>query len=233
MRAEFFYHRLDSTTSEYERLQSSVGERDRLVVRAAVQDAGKGRGDNGWYSPEGGLWLTFDLISELEIPSFALFIGACVHRCLSRLFPLTELRIKWPNDLYHRDQKLAGILCSHQGNRYVAGLGLNTTLSRDLQFDECKAAILTEIMGFPVSNRYLADLILAEVELQNPCLSQPEKYIAYCNSHLYGLHKEARLVMGEREFYGTVQELTPRGHLALSLPDGSLVTTPWGTLTMR
>ncbi|MBU1241799.1 biotin--[acetyl-CoA-carboxylase] ligase [Myxococcota bacterium] len=109
-------------------------QKDQFIpgaVAAREQTAGRGRGDNVWQSPPGGLYLSV----ALPVPDAALLplIGpgiACdVARWLNERFAV-DARIKWPNDWLVGDRKLGGLLMelvrSPQGSLVVvAGIGLN------------------------------------------------------------------------------------------------------------
>jgi BirA family transcriptional regulator, biotin operon repressor / biotin---[acetyl-CoA-carboxylase] ligase len=101
------------------------------VVLADTQSAGRGRSGKHWSSPPRGVWMT--LVERPENPSaldvLSLRIGLAAARALDA-FSAEPVRVKWPNDLYLGDSKLAGILVEARwrGKRldWVAvGLGIN------------------------------------------------------------------------------------------------------------
>jgi BirA family biotin operon repressor/biotin-[acetyl-CoA-carboxylase] ligase len=82
------------------------------LILADEQTAGRGRHGRRWRSaPGAGLWLTL-----IERPSDARALEVLALRCglfaAEALDALAgdEVRLKWPNDLYVGDRKLAGIL---------------------------------------------------------------------------------------------------------------------------
>ena len=109
-------------------------QEDRFLpgaVAAGEQTAGRGRGDNVWRSPAGGLYLSV-AIPVGEPPLLHLIgpsIGLAVARHLRERFGV-EVRIKWPNDWLVGDRKLGGLLLelvrAPRGQlAVVAGLGIN------------------------------------------------------------------------------------------------------------
>jgi BirA family biotin operon repressor/biotin-[acetyl-CoA-carboxylase] ligase len=102
------------------------------LVLAEEQHAGRGRGGNRWRSaPRAGIWMTL-----LERPSDAAALEVLSLRVGVRIAPVLErwttgpVRLKWPNDLYVGDAKLAGILIEarwrDQRPDWVAiGIGVN------------------------------------------------------------------------------------------------------------
>ena len=45
--------------------------------------------------------------------------------CVGRTPSSCQVRLKWPNDVLVNGRKLAGILCERQGDRVIAGIGVN------------------------------------------------------------------------------------------------------------
>lgn len=102
-------------------------------VCADYQTAGRGCGTNKWES-ERGKNLTFSmLIHPKGIPATQQFdisiaISLAICEALDRY--IGDLSIKWPNDIYWRNGKIAGILIEHtlQGSvikKSIIGVGLN------------------------------------------------------------------------------------------------------------
>lgn len=102
------------------------------------QTAGRGQAGNGWESEEGKNLLCSVLIDHghwsSAISPFYLnvAVSVAVHRLLSQELTTKskQLTIKWPNDIYWQDKKVAGILIENAiiGNELkysIAGIGLN------------------------------------------------------------------------------------------------------------
>ena len=103
------------------------------IILAQRQTAGRGQRGHTWESREGEN-LTFSLLLEplFLSPSEQFLISECVALgvCDALMHYGIEAQIKWTNDIYIGDRKLAGILIEHklQGSalaRTVAGIGLN------------------------------------------------------------------------------------------------------------
>lgn len=107
------------------------------LVLADEQTAGRGTKGRRWSSPPLGIWLT--LLERPHDPQaievLSLRVGLAAARALDR-FAAEPLRLKWPNDLYVDDRKLAGTLVEARwrGDRpdWVAvGLGINVAAPDD------------------------------------------------------------------------------------------------------
>jgi len=106
---------------------------DETLAVADYQTAGRGQPGNAWES-EAGSNLTFSLLFYPENlhanQSFriaelaALSVKHTLNDCIS------DVTVKWPNDIYWRDKKIGGILIENtlSGNmisRSIVGIGLN------------------------------------------------------------------------------------------------------------
>ena len=113
----------------------ALGERREpagTLVLADAQTAGRGRLGRSWRSdPGAGIWLTL-----LERPATAESLGVLALRLALAVAPTLEAfasgatRLKWPNDVYVGERKLAGVLVEARwrGARldWVAiGVGIN------------------------------------------------------------------------------------------------------------
>lgn len=125
---------IDSTNAYLQRQQSEHDIRN-WVVSADEQTAGKGMGSNGWES-EVGKNLTFSLALDMGfLPAERQFllseaVPLGIIEVLNTLLPSEKLSIKWPNDIYFENRKLAGILINstikaNMMDISIIGIGLN------------------------------------------------------------------------------------------------------------
>ncbi|QIL92056.1 bifunctional biotin--[acetyl-CoA-carboxylase] ligase/biotin operon repressor BirA [Microbulbifer sp. SH-1] len=106
------------------------------VLLAEQQTAGRGRRGRAWQSPfASGIsisigWRFSGGVQLLE--GLSLAVGVALARALAR-FDVPDLRLKWPNDVWCRGRKLAGVLLELSGDltdrcAVVIGIGLNMRL---------------------------------------------------------------------------------------------------------
>ena len=157
-------------------LSKSTPLLDGTVIMADRQLAGRGQTGNSWIS-EAGKNLTFSILLN---PVFLAIerqfdLNMALSLALNDFFNKYELKgaaIKWPNDSYLKNKKIAGILIENilQGNRIkhaIIGIGLNvnqedfpanlknvTSLKQALHQDYNLMQILGEICDF-IEARYL------------------------------------------------------------------------------
>jgi BirA family transcriptional regulator, biotin operon repressor / biotin---[acetyl-CoA-carboxylase] ligase len=119
---------IDSTNSELMR-RARAGQAEPVLLVAERQTAGRGRLGRGWTSGAADS-LTFSLglpLAPADWSGLSLAVGASLAESLH-----PDIRLKWPNDLWVADRKLAGILIEtasfgeQSASRYaVIGVGIN------------------------------------------------------------------------------------------------------------
>jgi BirA family biotin operon repressor/biotin-[acetyl-CoA-carboxylase] ligase len=124
----------DSTNSRAREL-AEAGAPGGTVVTAAEQTAGRGRQGRSWVAPAGGALLYSAVIRPLERRHGLLPLAAAVAACeaAEALEDGLECAIKWPNDVWLEERKLAGTLIEArpQDGWAVIGVGLNLNITRD------------------------------------------------------------------------------------------------------
>jgi BirA family transcriptional regulator, biotin operon repressor / biotin---[acetyl-CoA-carboxylase] ligase len=128
-----FKENLDSTNTYANRLLKEDLLPEGTVVHTNFQSAGKGQRNHSWESEDGkNLLISVVLYPYKILPedqfiiSMTISLGICDF--LGRF--LKECKIKWPNDIYVANDKIAGILIENSisGNLIgstIAGIGLN------------------------------------------------------------------------------------------------------------
>ena len=123
---------IDSTNTELMR-RAKAGQIEPILLVAEKQTAGRGRLGREWHDlaprHETLPTLTFSLglpLSPFNWSGLSLAIGLSVATSLH-----ADIGLKWPNDLWLNDRKLAGILietCAVGNQRFVViGVGINIT----------------------------------------------------------------------------------------------------------
>lgn len=127
--------RIDSTNNYIKNLLSkSEPLPEGTVIMAEEQYAGRGQFNNQWLS-EPGKNLTFSI---LLFPSFLhpnqqfllnIAISIAINEVLAKIIG-SACKIKWPNDIFFNEAKLAGILIENNlsgrnWNHAIVGIGIN------------------------------------------------------------------------------------------------------------
>lgn len=128
----------------YDKMAENIDVSD-IVAVAAHQTAGRGMDKNRWES-EAGKNLLFSIalrVNFLEAENqfeISQAVSVAIVETLSQVIDNKQLFIKWPNDIYYGDKKLAGILIQNtiEGRMMgisIIGIGLNVNqlhFSRDI-----------------------------------------------------------------------------------------------------
>ncbi len=136
---DFSLHSYPSITSTNDLVREMArnGAPSGTVVFAEHQSSGRGRRGREWFSPFAKnlyfslLWRFSDCSQGLAGLSLAIGIAIADALCL---LGFDEIELKWPNDIYYRGRKLAGILLEMSGDPtadgyVVIGVGLNVNMA--------------------------------------------------------------------------------------------------------
>jgi BirA family biotin operon repressor/biotin-[acetyl-CoA-carboxylase] ligase len=118
--------RVDSTNERAKELAAG-GAAGGLVVTADEQTAGRGRQGREWFAPPGGALLYSALLRPLgDRPLLPLSVPLAVCEAAEELAQV-ECALKWPNDVWIGERKLAGVLIEGRPEEdwAVIGIGLN------------------------------------------------------------------------------------------------------------
>lgn len=112
---------IDSSNTELMR-RARAGRIEPVLLVAEHQSAGRGRMGRPWHSLPGSS-LTFSLglpLAPADWSGLSLAVGVSLAESLAQLSG-ADVRIKWPNDLWLGEAKLAGILVETAGGGASAG----------------------------------------------------------------------------------------------------------------
>ncbi|MBE8563732.1 bifunctional biotin--[acetyl-CoA-carboxylase] ligase/biotin operon repressor BirA [Vibrio splendidus] len=201
------------------------------VCIAEYQAAGRGRRGREWVSPFGAnLYLSMYWRLDAGMAAamgLSLVVGVAVVEALEEM-GVEGVKLKWPNDLYHNDKKLAGILVELSGQsggaaHIVIGLGLNLSMDPTTSGIGQPWTSLKEVCDGKVSDRnQLAqalinawDKSLADYELKGM-----SNFVERWNRLDNFLGRNVRLIIGPREIEGVVQGIDEQGAVLLKTESG-------------
>ncbi|BDM66176.1 bifunctional ligase/repressor BirA [Shewanella sp. NFH-SH190041] len=131
----FYFDEIDSTNAFMLAHASELESGDLCI--AEYQSTGRGRRGRQWISPYGN-HLYFSLFWRFpqgiaQAMGLSLVVGCALVKVLES-FDVSDLGLKWPNDIYLEGRKLAGILVEMTGQadsecQLVIGIGINMAMS--------------------------------------------------------------------------------------------------------
>ena len=123
----------ESTNAYMKKLVREERPEEGSLVIADFQTGGRGQMGNSWFSSKGDNLLFSLVIYPKTVRANEQFIisriaSLAIKNTLDQF--VDDIRIKWPNDIYWNDKKIAGILIENdlQGNTIdnsVIGIGIN------------------------------------------------------------------------------------------------------------
>ena len=187
-------------------------------IYAGYQTAGRGQTGNSWESEKGK-----NLICSILLPpnKNLYFLNIAVSVAILRLFdePLT---IKWPNDIYWKDKKLAGILLENaiignEGKYTIAGIGLNVNQTEFVS-DAPNPVSLKQISG----KEYAIDPLMQDLlEAVHTVLNEPEEAVwSEYKAHLYRREGYWPFADQNGTFEAQIEDVLPSGEIVLKDPEG-------------
>uniref|UniRef100_B8HNZ3 biotin--[biotin carboxyl-carrier protein] ligase n=1 Tax=Cyanothece sp. (strain PCC 7425 / ATCC 29141) TaxID=395961 RepID=B8HNZ3_CYAP4 len=207
------------------------------VVFTRQQTAGRGQQGRVWYSPPGVLTASFFLsgVPTSCLPGFSLAAGLAVIFAIEDLATTLEgqLRLKWPNDLWLGDRKLAGILTevtlsTAQKAQVVVGVGLNRCV--DLSQIETEPGLSQRAISLDQIVQTLPDELSLLQRIRHHLLGAVgvvhQIGLAALLPELHrrdGLRdRQIGLDLGDRQITGIAAGLTASGELCLRLANNEI-----------
>ncbi len=154
-----------------------------MVIIAEEQTGGVGRLGRAWVSPAGGIWAT--IVLKPKIPLDHLFMitmagSVAIARAIRKEYNISAL-IKWPNDIFIGDKKVAGLLLELAAEAdtvhyALLGIGIDANISL-AELSSPLKDILTSLeaeVGHEVDRVALLARVLREFELRYQQLEDGE-----------------------------------------------------------
>lgn len=136
------HFRVTDSTNARARELVEAGAPHGTVVTAAEQTAGRGRQGRVWTAPAGKGLLYSAVLRPLDERHLLLPLSVPLAVCdaAETLRPGVECAVKWPNDVWLDERKLAGILieAKPQDGWAVIGVGLNLAVAEEEFPDELR-----------------------------------------------------------------------------------------------
>lgn len=209
---------------------------------AEYQKAGRGRRRRHWVSPFGtNLYLSI-FWRLAQGPSAAvglsLVIAVVIAEVLQRL-GAHNIRVKWPNDLYLNDRKLAGILVELIGKtgdaaHLVIGVGVNLTMCATHAQAISQRWINLQETGISVDRNALAAILINTLRQSMQRFEKDGLTPLISNWNLLDncINRPVKLIIGEEQIFGIAKGVNQNGALLL---DQQGIITPFmdGEISLR
>lgn len=223
--------RLEETESTNLYLKQLLGQEsldEGSMVISDYQTGGRGQMGNRWFSSKGENLLFSLLIHPQNVLANEQFI---ISRIASLAVKNTldhftdDIHIKWPNDIYWKDRKIAGILIENdiEGKcitNSVIGIGINVNQPL-FPSDLPNPVSLRQIIGSIQDRDYILDIFQREFFLRYRDFQNGE-IKAIENEYMIDLYRGKGYYWYEDEdgrFMAEIEDVLPSGHLVLKTVD--------------
>jgi BirA family transcriptional regulator, biotin operon repressor / biotin---[acetyl-CoA-carboxylase] ligase len=224
--------KVDSTNTYLHQLLKNNKIEEGTIIVAEEQTMGRGQRENKWES-QSGMNLTFSFILYPEILAveeqfmISKFVSLSIADLISKY--KSNVRIKWPNDIYVGRKKIGGILIENtiKGSKIsssIIGIGLNinqlnfgkdllsaTSLSIETKSQYNINSVLEELIIY--FNKRYNELILNDFNKLN---------LDYINS-LYQFNEYQKYKTGDKFFTGKITGIDNDGRLCLQTNESEIL----------
>ncbi|MDX7993056.1 bifunctional biotin--[acetyl-CoA-carboxylase] ligase/biotin operon repressor BirA [Xenorhabdus littoralis] len=231
---------IDSTNQYLLEKLAELDSGDACV--AEYQYAGRGRRGRQWVSAFGrNLYLSMYWRLE-QGPAAAIGLSLVVGIVIAEVLNhqgAERVKVKWPNDLYLSDKKLAGILVELTGKtgdaaHIVIGIGMNISMSSEQQKTINQRWTNLQQTGLVVErNKLVAEIIVelknALIQFENEGLTPfIPRWIKLDNF----INRSVKLIIGDQEIHGIARGIDRQGALLLEI-NGIITPYIGGEISLR
>ncbi|MFM9294261.1 bifunctional biotin--[acetyl-CoA-carboxylase] ligase/biotin operon repressor BirA [Streptococcus sp. ST14] len=213
-----------------------AGNKGNTLYLSTCQTAGRGRFQRPYYSPsQGGIYMSLHIQPNLpyeKLPSYTLLVAAAVYKAIKNL-TMIEVDIKWVNDIYFKNKKIAGILTEAMTSvetdlvtDVIIGLGINFSIADFPDNLKEKAGSLFTAPA-PISRN---DLIS---EIWNCFYNTDSDELLYIyKERSIVLGKEVTFQLDEKLKKGLAKEISESGQLQVELEDKQTIWLNSGEISL-
>ena len=213
-----------------------AGNKGNTLYLSTCQTAGRGRFQRRYYSPsQGGIYMSLHVQPNLpyeKLPSYTLLVAAAVYKAIKNL-TMIEVDIKWVNDIYFKNKKIAGILTEAMTSvetglvtDVIIGLGINFAIE-DFPEDLKEKAGRLFMPPAPITRNELISEIWR-------CFYQtaPEELLYLYKEHSLVLGREVSFIQDQTKKKGVAKDISDKGQLLIQLDDQTEIWLNSGEISL-
>lgn len=203
---------------------------DKTAILTDFQTSGRGQGENVWYSDHGKnlLGSFYKKVNVTIDMHFHLTIVASLAICETLKKLGIEALIKWPNDIYVYNSKIAGILIENsllndKISDSIIGVGLN--INQKYFPDSLPNPVsISQLIQREAEREVVLKIVFERIDkLFDTFLNGNTKDLFHAyNKKLYRLNKWHVYIHENLKFNGQIRGVLPDGHLIIETDSGVL-----------
>jgi len=213
--APVFY--IEQTLSTMKLAENAATVAPGTVYLAGMQTAGRGRNPGRVWEGAKNKNLLFTMVlpaEKLAVKPLPVVVGLGIALYLEKYHNLHP-SIKWPNDIYINDRKIAGIIIESRKGSYNIGIGININQTEFSKSIELSATSLS----IEKSNSFNLHSELENVLIQLKKALFLDSWHKEISSRLYNIGKEVVLSIGipgeDKKIKGVIEGIGVSGQLLL------------------
>lgn len=212
------------------------------VCLAEAQTAGKGRHGRPWVSPYGAsLYMSMYWHfagGYAALGGLSLAVGVIVAETLQQ-FDIENVQLKWPNDIYIHNKKLAGVLIEVEGHMEagcdcILGIGLNMALPPATAGIDQPWIDLASASSQVIDRNVFSAALIARLHTGLKCFETAglSPFIDTWRALDLYAEKPVKLILGKREIQGIGKGIDSNGAIKV-LTDSGLEVFHGGEISVR
>ncbi|MFV5491491.1 biotin--[acetyl-CoA-carboxylase] ligase [Acinetobacter sp. ASP199] len=192
----------------------------QVLVSSRTQTQGRGQRQRQWISPEGNIYLSTLLNTEIPIDGrLALEVALNILQMPS--LQGLDLQVKWPNDLYSQNAKWGGILVEPiSAYQAVVGVGINLTPIEVEQLDQPITSLSELGLAAVTRNQLIAELYLAIQQAGQWFNHGSHNLAARFNHHAAFIQQQVELTNPQGQYGGTFAGIHKDGAVQIATESG-------------
>lgn len=224
---------IDSTNT-YLLQKAKQGFVSPMVCLAEEQTQGRGRLGRSWYSPPftniycSLLWQ----FSSSNLMGLSLAVAVILAVFFNKIANI-NVQLKWPNDVFFANRKLAGILIeSLQPNLVVIGIGVNLSLPEKMRLEWID---LTSIVSGSLSRNHLVGALINELlpELEKFDRHGLKEFLENWQQHDMLKDQLVSIITPNKSMNGIMYGINSQGELLLKDNGNKIHTFCVGEVSVR
>ena len=213
------------------------------VCLAEYQSAGRGRRGRQWISPYGSnIYLSMYCFLEQgmsQAMGLSVVAALAVFEAIKTLYQ-HDVELKWPNDIYLKGKKLAGILIDLDGQplescHCVIGIGLNLAMpDESAKLVDQPWSDLSQLTSGEINRNQLVAEVIKQLNIRLAEYKQTglTNMLPCWHQHDIYFNQPIKIVAGTKEVFGVSRGIDNQGALLMEV-DGKVSPVYGGEVSLR
>lgn len=241
---------MESTTStnDLAKAYGASGEKVPTFFIAEEQTAGRGRLGRTFLSPpKSGLYMSICIFPEDDLESISLITCATAVAATRTVesFINEKIGIKWVNDLYYHEKKIAGILTEAVTNieaqhvdALIVGMGINLHIDEAIIPEDLKSIIGSLFSPQEIPKDFNRNSFVARfLKEWNLCYEDikagKRDFMEDYKNHSIIVGKKINVISGTKTYPATAKSVDNNGHLIVQTDNGTIHSLSYGEVSIR